>query len=439
VRVLIAIHGFPPTHYAGSERAAERIARWLVDKGHHVEVFTIEKLDDPNTHIETAVENGITIHRLFYDLKGQGDYFENLYDDPRIGNALRSLLETRTFDVMHVVSGYLLGGQVIHTAKAFNIPVVLTLTEFWFMCFRLNLLTAVGDVCTGPESDEKCMRCVMEDQRRFRLPAERAPSFMDAFWSVAQHTPFAKSRTKDLQRRRETLMKALAAADVVVCPSQFLMNLFRTFGFNMSKSIYVLYGLKHPPTGKQPSPRPPDGTLRLGYVGQIKPHKGVDLLLDTVMRLLDEGKAISLTLWGSSSGAESYGKEMRQRTLAYPAIQWKGSYSSDQLWDVLGEFDTVVVPSRWYENNPTVILESFLMRIPVIATKLGSMPELVKSEKSGLVFELNDANDLNRSINRLLDEPDLLERLRAGIPKIPTIDDEVGAFYAQYQKLTGKS
>lgn len=78
MRVLIAIHGFPPTHYAGSERAAERIARWLVDKGHHVEVFTLEKLDDPNTRLETAIENGITIHRLFYDLKSQGDYFKSL-------------------------------------------------------------------------------------------------------------------------------------------------------------------------------------------------------------------------------------------------------------------------------------------------------------------------------------------------------------------------
>lgn len=438
MRVLIAIHGFPPTHYAGSERAAERIARWLVNNGHHVEVFTLEKLDDPNTHLETAVENGITIHRLFYDLKGQGDYFENLYDDPRVGSALRSILETRTFDVMHIVSGYLLGGQVIHTAKAFNLPIVLTLTEFWFMCFRLNLLTAVGEVCTGPENDEKCMRCLMEDQRRFRLPAERAPALMDAFWSVARHTPLVKARIEDVKRRRETLMKALAAVDVVICPSQFLMNLFRTFGFDMNRSIYVLYGLKHPPADKRRTPRPQDGTLRLGYIGQIKPHKGIDLLLDAVMRLLDAGQPISLSLWGSSSGAEGYEDAQRLRTRDYHAIQWKGSYNTDQLWDVLGGFDTVVVPSRWYENNPTVILESSLMSIPVIATKLGSMPELVKPEKSGLVFELNDVDGLTRCIQRMLDEPDLLERLRSAIPQVPTIDDEVGAFYAQYQKLTGK-
>lgn len=439
MRVLIAIHGFPPTYYAGSERAAERIARWLVDHGHHVEVFTLEKLDDPNTRVETAIENGIIIHRLHYNLKGEGDYFQNLYDDYRVGDALRNLLKTRTFDVMHVVSGYLLGGQVIHTAKEFGIPVVLTLTEFWFMCFRLNLLTAIGEVCSGPESDEKCMRCVMEDQRRFRLPAEKMPSLMDAFWTVARHTTFAKARTEDLQRRRTTLSRALAAADVVICPSHFLMNIFRTFNFDMTKSIYVLYGLKHPPPEKRQLPHPVDGTLRLGYIGQIKPHKGVDLLLDAVTTLLDEKLPIQLNLWGSSSGAEEFGTAMQRRTSGYSAIRWRGSYQNDQLWDVLSEFDVIVVPSRWYENNPTVILEAFLMGIPVIATKLGSMQELVKHEKGGLVFNLNDSADLQRSIRRFVEEPGLAEKLRAGIPWVPTIDDEIGTFYAQYQKLTGKS
>jgi glycosyltransferase involved in cell wall biosynthesis len=98
----------------------------------------------------------------------------------------------------------------------------------------------------------------------------------------------------------------------------------------------------------------------------------------------------------------------------------------------------LVVPSRWYENSPTVILEAFAMGIPVIATRLGSMPELVKHEESGLLFEKDSTEDLRAQIKRLIDEPDLLPRLNIGIPHVPTIDDEVGAFYAHYQKLTGK-
>ncbi|MEZ4670776.1 MAG: glycosyltransferase [Anaerolineae bacterium] len=175
MKVLIAVHGFPPTHYAGGERAAERIALWLVGQGHQVEVFAPEKLDDPNTRVESSTENGMVVHRFYYDVK-QGDHFQNLYDDARVGQAFRKLLESNTYDVLHVVSGYLLGGQVIHTAREFGLPIVLTLTEFWFMCFRLNLLNAMNEMCVGPESDDKCARCALEDQRRFRLPAQQALS-----------------------------------------------------------------------------------------------------------------------------------------------------------------------------------------------------------------------------------------------------------------------
>ncbi len=435
MKILIAIHGFPPTYYAGSERAAERIAQWLIEHGHHVEVFTCEKLDAPNTYIETATENGITIHRFNYDLKA-GDYFQNLYDDPRIGLAFSNVLGQNNFDVVHIVSGYLLGGQVIHTTKEAGIPVVLTLTEFWFMCFRLNLLNANNEMCVGPDTDEKCMRCVMEDQRRFRLPAQTAPGVMDAFWGVAKFAPFAREQTSAITRRRETLMAALDAVDLVICPSRFIMSKFKEYHFNTQRFVHLRHGLKQPQ--RKYSPSVADHELRLGFMGQIKAHKGVDLIIDAILPLIDEGANLSLGIWGSRAGDPSYGENIERQTQDYPAIRWEGSYNSSQLWDVLSTMDVLIIPSRWYENSPTVILEAQTFGLPVITTRLGGMQELVHNEKSGLLFELNDVDDLRAQIKRLIDEPDLLAQLRQGIPDIPTIDDEVGTIYAYYQQLTGK-
>jgi glycosyltransferase involved in cell wall biosynthesis len=439
MRVLIAIHGFPPTFYAGSERAAERIALWLVEHGHEVDVFCLEKLDDPVTRMVTRSERGMTIHRLHLD-QGVGDSFQNYYDNPVVGEHFRKLLAEKTFDVMHMVSGYLLGEQVIAAAKAAKIPVVLTLTEFWMMCFRLNLLTVHNEMCIGPETDAKCARCILEDQRRFRVPSQAAPAVMNAFWKVAEHLPFATDMTEAVQRRRENLMRAVASADRVICPSYFLMNKFREYGFDMSRAAYLLYGIRQPNEDHKEAAfqRRHPGQLRLGYVGQIKAHKGVDLLIDAVIPLLDSQQPISLELWGSSAGAEKYGSALQERTTAYPAIQWKGSYNADQLWDVLGGFDVLVVPSRWFENSPTVILEAQSLGLPVIATRLGSMPELINYGENGLLFDLNNAKDLRDQIARLLDERDLLRQLRNGIPATPTIDDEVGAIFRHYQQLTSR-
>lgn len=439
VKVLIAIHGFPPTYYAGSERAAERIAQWLVAHEHHVEVFTCERLDDPDTHIETSTENGMVIHRLNYDIKA-GNYFENLYDDPRIGDAFQEVLAQNTFDVVHVVSGYLVGVQVIHAAKAAGIPVVLTLTEFWFMCFRLNLLKVNNEMCIGPESDEKCMRCIFEDQRRFRLPAQRAPTVMDAFWDVAKHAPFAHKQTAAVTRRRETLKAAVEAADMVICPSNFIISKFHEYDFDTSKFVYLRHGLKSPPkTRPLKDKRSADSELRLGFMGQIKAHKGVDLIIDAVLPLLDRGANISVNIWGASEGNRVYSDSLTQRTQNYPTIHWRGRYKSEKVWDVLSSMDVLIVPSRWYENSPTVIIEAQTFKLPVITTRLGGMQELVNDGVNGLLFDLNNSDELREQIERFLDDPQLLEKLRNGIPKIPTIDDEVGAIYAHYRELTGKS
>src|SRR5690349_10649413 len=108
MRILIAAHGFPPTHSAGAERRAERMARWLISNGHQVTVFAVEKLDDPNFHVEAREQDGFTVHRLYYNIK-QGNYFRNLYDYPPVGNAFRDILSKQEFDLVHVVSGYLLG------------------------------------------------------------------------------------------------------------------------------------------------------------------------------------------------------------------------------------------------------------------------------------------------------------------------------------------
>lgn len=440
MRVLIAVHGFPPTHYAGAERAAERIVHWLVNQGHEVEVFTLGQLDAPDTHLDTASKDGYVIHRLHYDLKEHAE-FQHSYDHPAVGKAFESVLSKSRFDVVHIISGYLLGGQIIHLAKSFGIPVVITLTEYWFMCSRLNLLQSNGALCSGPETDEKCARCLLEEKRRFRLPSLLPPALADHFWSATNHRlPVFQDKIRNIARRRQMLREALNAADTIISPSRFLICKFAEYGFDTARSVYIRHGLT--PTIPISSPQPrtfhPGKTLRLGYIGQIKHHKGTDLLVDAVLPLLDDGLDIRLEIWGPEDEAPDYAARLRRRTRDHPAIQWKGRYDASQVWDILSGFDALVISSRWYENSPTVITEAFTAGLPVIAANLGGMAELVEHEKSGLLFELNNADDLRRQIHRLTHEPELLHQLRDGIPATKTAEEEVAEIFEQYLKVVVK-
>jgi glycosyltransferase involved in cell wall biosynthesis len=103
--------------------------------------------------------------------------------------------------------------------------------------------------------------------------------------------------------------------------------------------------------------------------------------------------------------------------------------------DILSTLDVTVVPSRWYENRPGTILEAFAHRTPVIASNLGGMIELIDHEVNGLLFTLNDADDLARQLVRLLNEPDLLATLERGILPVPGMLDEIEQIEQYYRAL----
>jgi glycosyltransferase involved in cell wall biosynthesis len=129
---------------------------------------------------------------------------------------------------------------------------------------------------------------------------------------------------------------------------------------------------------------------------------------------------------------------MQEKVAHHSAIRWRGAYQGNEVWDVLSQLDVLVISSRWYENSPNTILEAFKMGLPVVATNLGGMSELIEHEKSGLLFELNSTDDLRSQLLRLIHEPGLLDHLRKNIPSVKTIDEEMAEIVGHYRELLAR-
>jgi glycosyltransferase involved in cell wall biosynthesis len=71
----------------------------------------------------------------------------------------------------------------------------------------------------------------------------------------------------------------------------------------------------------------------------------------------------------------------------------------------------LVLPSEWYENAPVSVLEAFAQGKPVIAARIGGIPELVIDGETGLLFEPGNAEDLRAKIEFLLTNPDLAREM----------------------------
>ena len=72
-----------------------------------------------------------------------------------------------------------------------------------------------------------------------------------------------------------------------------------------------------------------------------------------------------------------------------------------------------------------MIQEAFLAGIPVVASRIGGIPEMVSEGQDGLLFSAGDIADLSKTLARFLAEPGLLDTLRAGIPPVRSIEEDI--------------
>src|SRR5262249_37219302 len=153
------------------------------------------------------------------------------------------------------------------------------------------------------------------------------------------------------------------------------------------------------------------GTLRIAFLGRFDPTKGADVLVKAVRSLPDA--ALELHLFGvvQSHGAVEYGRLLRRLAANDPRIRFSGPVGSDQVIELLGNFDALAVPSRWLETGPLVVLEAFAAGVPVLGSSLGGVAELVNDGVDGLLVPPDSVPDWSAALRRLCEDPALLAHL----------------------------
>ena len=112
-------------------------------------------------------------------------------------------------------------------------------------------------------------------------------------------------------------------------------------------------------------------------------------------------------------GDDSY-RAVIEPLFAMPGVTRHGPIAREAVPAALASIDVLVVPSVWPENSPLVIREAFLAGAPVVASRIGGIPEAVVDEVNGLLVEPGDVAAMRLALSRLVEDPALLARLRAG-------------------------
>jgi glycosyltransferase involved in cell wall biosynthesis len=255
----------------------------------------------------------------------------------------------------------------------------------------------------------------------FAALATRAPTI-----SVV-HLPLPARRMR--QRLIKRLTRSRIAAHVTV-GARSARELERLTGLPLGSVRVIPNGVPDVPL--EPLPRPAEGVI-VGSIGRLEPQKGYDVLV----RALSSVPEVTVVLVGDGSERERLGRlagelGVDERVL-FPG--W-----SEEARRQLSTFDLFVLPSR-FEALPLVLIEAMLAELPVVASDVGSVPEVVEDGVTGLLVAADDPVALAEALSSLVADPqrrrDLGKRGRARALEHFDADAMVRAYERLYDELAG--
>jgi glycosyltransferase involved in cell wall biosynthesis len=442
MKILLATHFFPPGHVGGTEDLTRGLAQSLQAAGHTVNVICAEGWATAPTHkirCTDEVYQDVPVRRLHFNWTKAPDVFGYLYNNPEAAEHFKQFCTQIQPDIVHITSCSSLSASIIPAARALGLPVVLTATDFWLICARNTLLRSDGTLCPGPESPWQCARCLLAEAKVYRWPRAVLPegAVKPLLLTAGRFRWLTRQRglrgmLGDWSDRFAFLAKARLEVDHIVTASRLLKTLLVNYGVPAERVEVSAYGLDTR-WARGYETKTPSDSLRVGFIGQVVPMKGPDLLLKALAHLGPD-VPVQLKLYGDLTKMPDYGRALRTLAQGDPRVSFLGTFDNSRMGEVMTGIDVLAVPSTWYDF-PLVIPSAFATRTPVLATNLAGMNELVEEGRNGLLFERFDWQGLAVQIERLVQTPGLLGQLRAGIKPVKTLAQAAEEYVELYTTL----
>jgi glycosyltransferase involved in cell wall biosynthesis len=377
--VLLCSNIYPPDFVGGAELIASYHAKTLKQMGHKPVVFAGRSEPAlPHYAMSQDSMDGVPVYRIQL---ATGDFDSRTVNffHPEVDRQFETVLQTCRPDVVHMHNMIGLSLGMIHAAKLHGARIVMTLHDFWGFCFKNTLIDADQKIC---QDFSRCRNCQ----------------------NAIQDGP----RTLPIRMRNDYLALQFAHVDAFISPSQYLASMYIRAGVPPHKMHVIWNGLdidRFARIIKTPS----HGTVRFSFIGYLGEHKGIQTILEA-MTLLKDRQSLRLNIVGDGHLRPQLEQQVRERGLTSKVRFW-GKVKHTEIERVFCETDVQILASVWPENQPVSITESMACRTPVIATRLGGSPELVRDQQTGYLVDPGSPTDLARAMSHFLDFPQRLSVL----------------------------
>jgi len=184
-----------------------------------------------------------------------------------------------------------------------------------------------------------------------------------------------------------------------VTPDEFLKRKLVEAGFDGGRIRVV----SNPFDASHCAPAFDRGNYAL-FVGRLIRPKGIFTLLDATLRT----EGIRVVIAGDGEEAENVRKH--EAVVSGRAV-FIGPVYGEEFKRLIADAGFVIVPSEWYDNLPMIVCQAFAYGKPVLASRINGIPEFVKHELNGLLFDPGDSAGLAEAMDRAYHDISLRSRL----------------------------
>ncbi|MDU1906116.1 MAG: glycosyltransferase [Dysgonomonas sp.] len=348
-----------PSLKGGTETVLFETIDLLKEKGHEVVLFSTDE-----GRIEYTPTFTIPYVRREASLLQKIKKLPSFFYNNKAAKDLIKILEVEKPDIAHIHL-YLnsFSVSILPILKRYRIPVVMTLHEYRQICPSYLLMDKDGNIC------ERCKK----------------GNYLNCMLTRCAKGSFLESSLLTLEMYyRRLFYPTEKYVDKFICVSDFVLEKHQEFNPSISKKSVTI---KNPVISHEKVEKKQGGYLL--FVGRLSKEKGLSTLLEAIKDFPN----IKLKMVGI--GESRYDENL-------PNVEFLGFRDKKQIQELIKGAWYTVIPTRSYETFGLSCAESLSLSTPVIASRIGALPELVRDGENGFLFTPKNVVELKSVIRKAI-------------------------------------
>ena len=428
MKIIHALSWYFPQHLGGTEVYVNGLSQRLRAAGH--EVLIAAPLAG-GAEEERYEHEGISVYRFPIPLHPTRAECQGRALVPG-AERFHAWLQTQRPDWVHFHNlSVALSVAEIKAARAAGARVMATnhLAGLGYICQRGTLMRWGEALCDGICRTVKCSECVMQKnglgknaaRLLARVAAVMPPVEIPGRLGTALTIPRVIRGNLELQHEIFRLL------DWFVVLNQWAASALIANGAPPNKVLINYLGISHslPAANRAKGVRRAGEPVKIGYFGRFVELKGI-IELGKAFKRLPRSIPVELEFRGPTTfpTEQKLVAQLKEIIGPDPRVSFCPAVPPEEAAQILAGYDVLCIPSVWFENGPTVMLEAHAAGTPIIGTRIGAMAELVVDGINGRLVPPGDIPALTAALQEVAMHPaETLDVWRAALPATRTMDE----------------